>query len=244
MQIDWWTLGIQTVNFFVIVWLLSRFLYRPVRRMIEEREAADKRLSDAADARAEAAETARLDYEKKLADFAAAQREKEAELHSAMEAERDSVLKQAQEKAEALIADSRARLDRDREETLKGLRQEIAALASDLARKALVTDMSAEGDLRRVMGYLDSLPAQDVADLRADSAAADSAVRVVTAAPLDEERQKAWRAALSERLGEGAAVVFDADTALIGGVRLELPHAALDMSVDQRLRDAAREAMA
>ena len=42
MEIDWWTLAIQTVNFLVVVWLLSRFLYRPVRRMIEAREAAKK----------------------------------------------------------------------------------------------------------------------------------------------------------------------------------------------------------
>ena len=58
MEIDWWTLAIQTVNFLVVVWLLSRFLYRPVRRMIEAREADDRKAAE--DAAAKAAEAERL----------------------------------------------------------------------------------------------------------------------------------------------------------------------------------------
>ena len=30
MQLDWWTIGLQTVNFTVLIWLLNRFLYKPV----------------------------------------------------------------------------------------------------------------------------------------------------------------------------------------------------------------------
>ncbi len=40
MTIDWWTLGIQTVNVAVLVWLLQRFFWRPVAAMIEQRRAA------------------------------------------------------------------------------------------------------------------------------------------------------------------------------------------------------------
>ena len=32
MHIDWWTIALQTVNFVILVWLLQRFLYRPVLR--------------------------------------------------------------------------------------------------------------------------------------------------------------------------------------------------------------------
>ncbi|PPC85052.1 MAG: ATPase, partial [Methylocystis sp.] len=39
MRFDWWTLGLQTVNFAVLVWLLHRLLYRPVLRMIDARRA-------------------------------------------------------------------------------------------------------------------------------------------------------------------------------------------------------------
>jgi len=32
MTIDWWTLGIQTVNVVILIWLLERFFWRPSRR--------------------------------------------------------------------------------------------------------------------------------------------------------------------------------------------------------------------
>ena len=55
MQIDWWTLGLQTVNALVLIWLLSRFLFRPIASILAEREATARRLlDDAAAAKAAA----------------------------------------------------------------------------------------------------------------------------------------------------------------------------------------------
>jgi F-type H+-transporting ATPase subunit b len=38
MLIDWFTVGAQVLNFIVLVWLLKRFLYRPVLNAIDARE--------------------------------------------------------------------------------------------------------------------------------------------------------------------------------------------------------------
>ncbi|MEO0035300.1 MAG: synthase, partial [Pseudomonadota bacterium] len=37
MSLDWSSLALQTVNFLVLVWLLQRFLYRPVLAAIDRR---------------------------------------------------------------------------------------------------------------------------------------------------------------------------------------------------------------
>ena len=50
MHLDWWTIGLQTVNFAVLVWLLHRFLYKPVLGIIDARKAELQRQYD--DARA------------------------------------------------------------------------------------------------------------------------------------------------------------------------------------------------
>lgn len=44
MRIDWSTLALQTVNVVVLVWLLSRFLFRPVSDIIAKRQAAARKL--------------------------------------------------------------------------------------------------------------------------------------------------------------------------------------------------------
>src|ERR1700679_685978 len=38
MLIDWFTVGAQALNFLILVWLLKRFLYKPILNAIDARE--------------------------------------------------------------------------------------------------------------------------------------------------------------------------------------------------------------
>jgi F-type H+-transporting ATPase subunit b len=38
MLIDWFTVGAQVLNFLILIWLLKRFLYKPILHAIDERE--------------------------------------------------------------------------------------------------------------------------------------------------------------------------------------------------------------
>jgi len=49
MLIDWFTVGAQALNFIVLVWLLKRFLYKPVLSAIDAREQRIARASADAD---------------------------------------------------------------------------------------------------------------------------------------------------------------------------------------------------
>jgi F-type H+-transporting ATPase subunit b len=54
MLIDWFTVGAQVLNFLILVWLLKRFLYKPILNAIDTRE---KRIAtELADADAKKAE--------------------------------------------------------------------------------------------------------------------------------------------------------------------------------------------
>ncbi|MFY9876825.1 MAG: ATPase, partial [Rhodomicrobium sp.] len=50
MHLDWWTIALQTINFAILVWLLNRFLYKPVLRVIDARKAEVHRQYDDAQA--------------------------------------------------------------------------------------------------------------------------------------------------------------------------------------------------
>ena len=57
MLIDWFTVGAQALNFLILVWLLRRFLYKPILHAIDARE---KRIAtELADADAKKAEAQR-----------------------------------------------------------------------------------------------------------------------------------------------------------------------------------------
>ena len=69
MLIDWFTVGAQALNFLILVWLLKRFLYKPMLHAIDAREkriAAE--LADAAAKKAEA-QKERDEFQRKNEEF-------------------------------------------------------------------------------------------------------------------------------------------------------------------------------
>src|SRR5580693_6836832 len=96
MPIDWFTVVAQAINFLILVWLLKRFLYRPILSAIDAREKgiADQ-LADAVAKEAEAHKD-REDFQHKNEAF---DKERAALLTKATDeakAERQRLLDQAQ----------------------------------------------------------------------------------------------------------------------------------------------------
>ncbi len=55
MKINWFTLIAQVINFIILMWLLKRYLYKPILKAIDERENKIKaQLNDAEARKAEA----------------------------------------------------------------------------------------------------------------------------------------------------------------------------------------------
>lgn len=113
MQIDWLTVAAQIINFLVLVWLLKRFLYKPITNAMRRREERiEERLAEAKEAREEA--------ERQERDL----REKEADL----DARTDRILNDAREDAEDLR-------ERKKDEIREEMKQKRAAWQSHLAKE-------------------------------------------------------------------------------------------------------------
>jgi F-type H+-transporting ATPase subunit b len=231
MRIDGWTLLLQAVNFLVLVWLLRRFLYRPVLAVIDKRrQAADAVLGDAAATRS-VAEAALRDLETQRAAVGAERDRLLEAAHSRAEAERNAMLDKARREAEALLADARNRIERERREAAGLMRDRAGRLAVAIARR-LVQSVVPEGDgateifLARACAALRALPADERAAL-ADEVLSNGTVRVVTATLLDESVRHRCRERLAGELGVPVDVEFADDRALIAGVEVHFHHTVL-----------------
>src|SRR5208283_2909911 len=98
MRIDWWTLALQTFNVLVLVAILSRFLFRPVATIIEERRAAAVKLLADAETAKKQANAAREAAEAEAARLASAR--DETLRAAAAEAERERAAALAVARAE------------------------------------------------------------------------------------------------------------------------------------------------
>ena len=232
MHFDWSTFALQTVNFAILAWLLHRFLYRPVLRLIDARRAEiDKQYADARVAEAKAEEQlAAVEAERVgiAAERAAELKDAAAQAEQAAAARRA----QAEREAAALLESGRKALAVERSQALAEARRAALDLGADIAGRLLAEvpiKQRGEAWLARVEKYLAALPPIEREALTRQLA--DGAeLKVVTASELSSETAEAWRARLHGILGDGATVSFGTDRHLVAGVELHFPNAVLRFS--------------
>jgi F-type H+-transporting ATPase subunit b len=243
MTINWWTLALQAVNFLVLVWLLWRFLYRPVRAVIEKRKA----LSEEAFAKA-AAKEAEVDALKKRMEEGRAAMAQERQdllkkLHEDAAAEREAMLAQSREDANKLIEAARQGIAKERQSALSELQAQAGKLAVDLASKLLSQiDTNALGDayLEKVAAQLEAMAADELEQLKKDLEPAEARLLVVTAVPIAEAARARWRKRLGTQIGREDRTDFETDPAIVGGAELRFPHTTLKFTWADQLRKAER----
>jgi len=233
MQIDWLTVAAQIVNFLVLVWLLQRFLYRPITDAMARREKRiESRLAEAKDARAEVeAEAERL-------------REKRAEL----EASREEVLRAARQKADGLRkemeADLREEMEARRMSWKAYLADERDDFAARLQRRAghqvldivgrVLKDYAGSDLASQVAGtFADRLAELDSEardKLKAAAERSDGSARVASSVPLEPAARSRMTDAIHDHIAPGIEVEFIEDDALLLGLRLIIGEQTVEWS--------------
>jgi F-type H+-transporting ATPase subunit b len=229
MTIDWWTFGLQTINILVLLWLLSRFFWRPVAGMIEQRRQTAQSLLDDAQAKRDAAAKYLAEAEKRSAGFADEREEILRQAHAEAAEARRALLARAEAEATALRNASAVARGKERDETEAAWTAQATQLAVEIAGKLAAR---LDGSSVRAV-FLHWLVVQ-IAALPADSRAAIAAsdrIDIVAAAPLGDAEEAEVRAALAAALGADASkLAFGVDAALIAGLELRTPHFVLSNS--------------
>ncbi len=226
MTIDWWTLGIQTVNVVILIWLLERFFWRPVAAMIEQRRATAQRILDEAEGKRSQAIAALAEIEQTRAGFA---REREvilAAAHEAAELARTARLDEAAKEAAAIIVEAKTAMEKEKALSDKTWSERASHLAVEIAER-----LAARLDGPAVRASFLSWLLKEIRDLPdpvrqavATDGVALEAISATPLAPADEER---YRERISDAFGVHPLIVFKADPALIAGLELHGPHLAV-----------------
>ncbi len=245
MQISWWTLAIQGVNFLVLVWLLQRFLYRPVQDVIEKRTRLRQQAAAEAERARSEADALKRRYE---AGLAAIETERQAALdraRSAIEAERTKMLEQARAEASEQIGRAKADIDKEKSAAINAMREEVANLAVELAGTMLADlaqSIPNEALIARLEAELGRMAPSERQRLDGEIAANGASLSVVTARALGAKEKRDWQSRLERVLKHPLHVTFEEDAALMAGAVLRLPHTAVRATWADQL-DRAREAL-
>ncbi len=137
ISVNLWNILISLVNLYILYRIIRRFLFKPVQKVLDQRQqAVDDQYTRAEKAEAEAEESKRAWQ----ARMDSAGEEADRLIHAASENAKsagDALMKDARSKADAIVrqAEDAARLERRKAE--EGIRTELAGLSTELASKLI-----------------------------------------------------------------------------------------------------------
>lgn len=247
MELNWSTFVLEIINFLVLVWILKRFLYRPVLNVIARRRTSiEKSLADAK-ALHDDAEDLQTRYQDRLAAWEQERQQARQQLGQDIESERLQGLEALQseleqEKEKARVAEERRQIDARRKIEEVALTQ-AARFASRLLSDAVGPELEARlVDL--LLEQLPALPAARVEALRCACAEAPSPTVVTSACPLTDAQREALENALKPVTSATIPWKYEQDPALLAGVRITVGAWVLGANLQDELKAFAEFAHA
>ena len=147
-------LAFQVINFLLLLYLLNRFLFKPVLKLLDEREARIKKGLEDAEAAAHDRQLAQAEREAAMDE---ARKEAQAMIARATKIADDSraeILAEAKEQAEKVTTRAAEEITAEKERAMAELRATVADLALEAAAKLVRSDMNATTQRRLVEDFL------------------------------------------------------------------------------------------
>jgi F-type H+-transporting ATPase subunit b len=223
MLINWFTVVAQAINFLILVWLLKRFLYKPIRRAIDEREKGIASQLAQAEERAAEAQKERDGFQSRSEVF---DRERAAlwtKATAEATAERERLVGEARADADALRAKWQDALRNEQ----RNLNQEVIRWTQkqvfDITRKALadLAGASLEERMSAVfVARLRALTGGAKNQLAAALKTSTQPARVTSAFELPPSQRVAIESAVKEVLAADTQIQFQTAPELISGIEL------------------------
>ena len=247
MLIDWFTVGAQVVNFLILVWLLQRYLYRPVLAAIDARE--QKVAARIADATAQ--ETKALGAGEELRQRNETFDRERADLvrqaTAAGAAERQRLIESARQDSQLLRSKLTQALAAERAELGRQLSVRTQTEVFAVARKALSELAGTSLEDRIIAVFLTRLAGAGVDTGAAAAVLAVTPPRLAVVRSAFEPapaRRAEVEAAIRARFGANVMVRFETAPETVCGVELTVDGIKLAWSVADYLASLAQHVAA
>jgi F-type H+-transporting ATPase subunit b len=223
MLIDWFTIGAQVLNFLVLVWVMKRFLYKPILDAIDKREARIAAELADADAKKAEARKERDTFKHKNEEFDQQHATRLKNVSDEAQIERERLLDDARKAADALSARRQETLRNDAHNLNQAIRRRTQQEVFAIARKAL-TDLATTSLEERLADVfirrLQEMDSQAKEGFAESLGTASEPALVRSAFDLPAEQRAAIQNALNETVSAEIPVRFVTEPSLISGIEL------------------------
>lgn len=247
MLIDWFTVVAEIINFIILLWLLKRFLYKPILNAMDRREATIAAREHEAMTALELGRQQQEKYEVLLNQISSDREEILAEAHRQAEARKRELIQLAAQEVSAMEARWKESLERQREAFARNLAQRAGDQICSIARLALADLAGADLERHIVSVFADRLKSlseerrRRILDTLRKS---NHRVTVTSSFPLSDEQRATIQNALDQLAGRPVTVTYTTSHDVICGIDLRAHEYKLAFSLGdylERLRVALEE---
>ena len=157
ISVNVWQILISLCNLLIMFLILKRFLFKPVKKMIAERQAAIDGQYDAAALDKERAAADRAEWEQKMIDAKQQAEEVVKTATAAAERRGDQIIAQAQEKADRIVRQAEAQAELERRKAQDAVKQEIVDVSALLAEKMLQREIKTADHRTLIDSFIDGI---------------------------------------------------------------------------------------
>lgn len=223
MIIDWFTIAAQAFNFLLLIWLLKRFLYKPILRAIDRREQKIAEKLAEADRKEAAAQAEHQEFLQKNEALDKNRADLVRETKSEANAQRLRLLEEAKKEAEALRLMAREALVQDMQKMDKAIAARMRREVFSIARKTLA-DLGSDSLEERIIAVflrrLQVMGSEEKKDLGKTIGAKGATVLLKSAFALSPGQREEIKKETDELFNVQTRMQFKTDPDLIGGIEL------------------------
>ena len=149
-----WTFIAQICNLFIQVYLIKRFLFKPVNAMLEKRKAmADAEIQDAAKAKDDA-QAMKAEYEQNMRDAKDKANEILSTAQKTAAAQSEEMIREAAQQAAAIKSKAESDIAREKVKAVNEIKDEIGSMAMDIAGKAIGRELHEEDHAKLINEFI------------------------------------------------------------------------------------------
>lgn len=243
MGVSWFTVIAQVINFFILVWLLKRFLYKPILKAIDTRESKINTELNEAEAKQAEAQKEQLEY-----------KEKNEELSQQKKEVMDRAIAEAEEEREKLIEAARSeaiklknKLEKASAEEQRNLNLKIAQKTQQevfaISRKVL-NDLASlsleEQSVHIFIKRIKELKEEEKKKLKQTLSSNLKSITIQSAFELPAKQQTGIKKAVEEIIGAKVSFEFKTMPDIVSGIELVANGFKLSWSISEYLNSLER----
>ena len=157
VTIDVWTTIFTWGNLLILLLLMKKFLFKPVRAVIEKREQEINKMYTDAEQATNQANEMKASYEASIANAKAEAGEIVKNATEVARKTEEQIISDAQKRADAMQKKAQAQIEADRVRTIESVKSDISGMAVGIASKVIEKDINEDDHRKLIDDFINEL---------------------------------------------------------------------------------------